>query len=65
VQVANPGPIAPLAAGANRLIVAHAVLRGGAHALTLDVNDPHVVTESNYANNHFQIRYTLVGNCAD
>jgi len=65
VQVSNPGPIAPLAPGANRLVMAQAVLRGGAHVLSLDVNQPHVVTESNYANNHFQIRYTLVGNCAD
>jgi hypothetical protein len=65
--VSLPGPIAPpaLAPGATRLILTHAWLRGGSHMLTLDINEPHVVTESNYANNHFQIHYTLVGNCAD
>jgi hypothetical protein len=31
----------------------------GPHVLSLRINDGHLVTESNYANNYFEIRYTL------
>jgi|GEM_PF-2793490 len=52
-----------LAAGASQAIQTQAYLPIGVHALTLDVNDGHLVTESNYANNHFAIKYQLTGKC--
>jgi hypothetical protein len=58
-------PIAPLPAGESRLIKTQAVLPGGAHTLSLDIDSGGVVTESNKANNHLHLNYTLVGNCAD
>ena len=54
-----------LAAGASHLVMTQAYLPSGAHSLTLDINSPVSVAESNYLNNHFALRYTLTGACTD
>jgi hypothetical protein len=62
--VSIQGPLAPLPAGASKLVMTQAYLPGGVHLLTLDIDDPNVVIESNELNNHFQIKYQLTGNCS-
>lgn len=53
------------AASSHRSINTRAYLPGGGHTLALTINAGHAQPESNYANNHFDIKYVLVGNCSD
>ena len=53
-----------LAAGASQTIHTQAYLPAGVHQLTLDINDLHTIAESNFANNHFAMKYQLTGRCA-